>query len=104
MTIAEIRALLVSVDPHIGMYESEHREGEAYTKWRPLRQLETVSDDTHEEAWAFQVDRFTKDDEDAIADALFAALDHDDRIIVEYLIDYEPDTGYIHHIYDCKGL
>jgi hypothetical protein len=104
MTIPEIRALLVSVDPHIGMYDSEHREGEAYTRWEPVRRLETISDDMHEEAWSFQVDRFTKDDEDGIADALFAALDSDDRIGVEHLIDYEADTGYIHHIFDCEAV
>ena len=27
-----------------------------------------------------------------------------DDIAVEYLVDYERDTGYIHHIYVCEAV
>ena len=32
-----------------------------------------------------------------------AALEGQDDIAVEYLVDYE-DTGYIHHIFVCEGV
>ena len=104
MTLDDIRQLVVSVDPNAGHYESAHRDGAAYTVWRELRALGTMADDRHEEGYAFQIDRFTKAEGDTIARALFEALDADDRVAFEYLIDYEPDTRYIHHIYDCEGI
>ena len=72
--------------------------------WRELRRLDATADDRHIEGCAFQVDRFTKDEDDATAQALFEALDGDDRVAVYYAVDYERDSEYIHHIYDCEGF
>jgi hypothetical protein len=47
--------------------------------------------------------RFTKSDSDPVAPALFAALDAEPSVTVRWLQDYEPSTGYIHHIFDCEG-
>lgn len=105
MTLAQIQALVVSVDPDAGHYESAHAGSDAYTVWREFRRVDLRANDVHaDEAWAFQVDRFAKAEDDAIAAALFAALDADPLIAFEYLVDYEPDTGYIHHIFDCEGV
>ena len=102
MTRAEIADLIVTVDP-----DARHRfsmsEDEAYTYWEETRRLPICSDDRHEEAWAFVVHRFTKSDYDPVPGALFDALDGDDRVTVKWLQDFEPDTRYIHHIFDCEG-
>lgn len=105
MTVQDIKALVVAVDPDAGHYDSAHQGTEAYTVWRELRQLPVMGDDRHvTEAWAFQVDRFTKSEGDAIAAALRDALEDDPRVAFAYTVDYERDTGYIHHIYDCEGI
>ena len=105
MTLAEIQALVVSVDTNSGHYESAYAGSDAYTVWREFRRLpEHANDHFADEGWAFQIDRYTKTENDPIAAALFAALDADDRVAFAYQVDYEPNTGYIHHIFDCEGL
>ncbi len=103
MTLAEIKALIVSADPDCARYESAYAGGAAYTVWREVRRLPAMSDDAHDEGWVFQVDRFTKAEDDAVALAIYGALTADDRVAFSYSIDYEQDTGYVHHIFDCEG-
>lgn len=105
MTVEEIKAIVVAVDANAGHYESAYQGAEAYTVWQELRPLPIEGDDGHKvEAWAFQVDRFTKDEADAIAPAMRAALEAEPRVAFAYEVDYERDTGYIHHIFDCEGI
>ena len=105
MTVEEIKAIVVAVDENAGHYESAYQGTEAYTVWQELRPLPIEGDDGHKvEAWAFQVDRFTKDEADAIAPAMRAALEAETRVAFAYEVDYERDTGYIHHIFDCEGI
>ena len=104
MTLDEIQALVVSADPDAGHYESAHTGSAAYTVWQEYRRIGIRADDAHgDEAWTFQIDRFTKNEHDDIADAIFAALDADPRVAFEQQVDFEPNTGYIHHIFDCEG-
>lgn len=103
MTLSEIKALVLRGDPEATRYESAKRHSEAYTVWREVRMLGQTSEDGHEAAWAFQIDRFTKEQNDPIAATIRAALEDDERVAYSYEIDYEPDTRYIHHIFDCEG-
>lgn len=105
MTVEEIKAIVVAVDAEAGHYESAYQGTEAYTVWQEINPLPIMGDNRHAtEAWAFQVDRFTKAEGDAIAAALRAALEANPRVAYGYDVDYEPDTGYIHHIFDCEGI
>lgn len=104
MTLGEIKALVLSADPTAEHYESSRTGRESYTVWQEVRRLAATADDRHIEGWAFQVDRFTRDEGDQIAEALFEALDNSDRVALSYAVDYEQDTEYIHHIYDCEGF
>lgn len=103
MTLGEIKALVVGCDPNAGHYESAYQGGEAYTVWREIRRLDLMADDLHQSGWAFQIDRFTKAEDDAIAEAIAAALDAESAVAYRYEVDYERDSGYIHHIFDCEG-
>lgn len=102
MTLGEIQELVTRADVNAGHYESASRDGSAYTVWREFRRLNLMRDDEHDEGWRFQIDRFTKREDDPVVDALFRVLDGDDRIAYEYLVDYEHDTRWIHHIFDCE--
>ena len=103
MTLEEIRQLVVSADEYATRYESAERTTGNYTVWREIRQLGLMADNLHEEGWAFQIDRFTKEENDTVAAAIKAALDADVRVAYHYEIDYEPQTRFIHHIFDCEG-
>lgn len=104
MTLSEIKALVLSADPTAERYESSRDGSESYTVWREVRRLAATADDVHIEGWAFQVDRFTRDEDDPVAEALFEALDGSDRVALAHIVDYERDSEYIHHIYDCEGF
>lgn len=105
MTLNEIGDLVVSVDPKAGHYESADDNADAYTYWQELRPVGLFGDDVRaEEAWAFMIHRFSKMEGDAIAAMFYAALQADDRVAFDYNVDYEHDTGYIHHIFSCEAM
>ena len=104
MTLSDIKAFVAAVDPNAGHYESAYQGSQAYTVWRERTTLAMMADDEHQGGFRFQIDRFTKDEGDAIAAAIETALDADPRIAYERLTDYEQDTRYIHHIFDCEGI
>lgn len=103
MTCSEIKSFLVSIDPTIERYESSRAGSDAYTVLRELGPKGVYADGCHQQVMRFQVDRFTKTESDSTALAIWIALEDRDDIAFEYLVDYEPDTGYIHHIFDCEG-
>lgn len=104
MTLEDIRELVAAIDPTAARYESAKKNSEAYTVWNETRMLDLMREDRHEPAWAFQIHYFTKRENDPMADKIFEALEDDPRVAFEYLTDYEPDTGYIHHIFSCQGV
>ena len=104
MTLAEIQAFVVAVDSTASHYESAYAGSAAYTVWREYRYNSQMADNAHQGGIVFQIDRFTKTENDAIAAAFITALEANPRISFEYLVDYERDTRYIHHIFDCEGI
>lgn len=105
MTVQEIKDLLVSVDPDVQRYDHDRAgNGDAYTVWYELRPIGLYGDGREEGSIRFQVDRFTKEEDESIALLLKETLEAEDDIAVEYLVDYEKDTGYIHHIYICEAV
>ena len=102
MTLEDIRALLVSVDPDIRHYFSTETSRD-YSYWEETQRLPFTADDVHEEGWRFYVHRFTRDERDPIAPRLFAVLESDPGTTVKWKVDHEPDSGYIHHIFECEG-
>ena len=102
MTLGEIRVLLAGIDPDIRHYFSTETERD-YSFWEETQRLPLTANDLHEEAWRFYVHRFTRDEFDPLARRLFAALDADPRTTVSHTVDFEPESGYIHHIFECEG-
>lgn len=104
MTVQRIKELLCSVDPNTQRYEHDGAgKLDAYTVWYEIGPVGLYGDGQEEGSIHFQVDRFTKEEDEETALALKAMLESQDNITVDYLVDYE-DTGYIHHIYDCEGV
>ena len=103
MTTSDIKTMLVAVDSTVERSESSQTGSEAYTVWRELGDGALFADGVNQGGIRFQVDRFTKTEDDTVAAAIFTALEARDDVSFEYLVDYETDTGYIHHIFDCEG-
>lgn len=104
MTANEIKTLLVSVDPNVQRYDHDGAgTADAYTVWQEIQPIGLYGDGQEEGTIRFQVDRFTREEDEATAAQLLAALEEQDDIAVEYRVDYEKDTGYVHHIYVCEG-
>lgn len=105
MTASEIKKLLTDVDPDAQRYEHDGAgTADAYTVWRELRPVGLYGDGQEEGSIRFQVDRFTKEEDEETAAQILTALEGQDDIAVEYLVDYERDTGFIHHIFVCEGV
>lgn len=105
MTVQEIKDLLVAMDPDVQRYDHDRAgEGEAYTVWREVQPVGLYGDGQEEGSIRFQVDRFTKEEDEETATQIRAALEGQDDITVDYRVDYERDTGYIHHIFDCEAV
>lgn len=105
MTLSEIQALLVSADPDIKHYFSMN-DSDSYSYWEKIRRLHFTADDRHndaDQAWRFYVHRYTKTEGDAIASTLFETLDSDPRTTVRWQTDFDRESGYIHHIFECEG-
>lgn len=97
--LTAFKTLILEADSNATKFKGSG--GDNYTVWSPYRITRVLTDDTEEDsAWAIQVDRFTKTDNDPIATAIYNKLNQA-GIPFEYQVDFEPDTQYIHHIYDC---
>lgn len=94
MTLQEFKAIILSADPQASHYRSMQTPN--YTVWREFGKRSLP-----EPTWKIQVDRYTKIEYDPVIALINAALERDD-IAFDYLCDYEKDTGYIHHIWDCE--
>lgn len=104
MTKADIRDFVISVDPACAHYDSAQRRSDAYSVWWEKRLLPFMGDNAHEIGWSFQIDYFTKVENDPMAQKWYDALTAAPGIAFEYLVDYERETGFIHHIFDCEGV
>lgn len=100
MTLAEFEALIVTVDPTLTKWKGPGTGN--YTVWS-IGGLANglMSDDEPDEIdHRVYVDRFTKSDSDAIADALEAAFSNA-FIPFEHEQMYEESSKYIHHSFTC---
>lgn len=101
MTLADFYALLKTADASVKMYTGPGTGN--YTVYLPYDTVTLEADNTTSESgWRIQVDRFTKLSNDPVVTAIALALAGDDDIACQYRIDYEQDTGYIHHIWTCE--
>lgn len=102
MTVRQIQELVASVDPLARHYRNT-KDGSDYTVWMEYMRTGLNGDDVHESGWKFEIDRFTKQEYDPVAEAIEAALKADPRVAFTYNVEYEQDTGYIRHLFDCVG-
>jgi hypothetical protein len=102
MTLFDLRDLLLTVGPPVYHYHA-HQQPDSYIVWAEYGGSKLGADSRgQEKAARVQVDLFTRTEFDSNVETITALLDQDDIAASEPLTDYEPDTGYIHHIWDCN--
>lgn len=102
MTLPEFRDLLLSV--HADVFHFESTKAAEYTVWREVDTVRLMADGVCAESGVrIAVDHFTKSEYSTIAAQLEQVLtDHDEIFLTDHTVDYEKDTGLIHHAFTCE--
>lgn len=111
MTLEEIGNIVASADPAARHYYSTSTDG-PYTVWQEYNQISapgddgrTITDENPEElGWAFQVERYTSVEFDPIAQRIRNALLEAEGVAFRYMVDFDPQTKVIRHLFDCEGI
>lgn len=103
MTTQEIKALILTADSNAKRYKSS-REEDAFTVWAEFERIQPPGAAYDELGWRFEIDRFTREEDDKVAASIERALSEDDRVAYTYEVTYEVETGYIRHIFVCEGV
>ena len=105
MTVNEFRPIAVRCDPNISHWESTEKDGN-YSIWHEFQRIGISGDSTEaEEAWRFQVDRFTRDEDDPMIRHIWETLLNEPRLTYpEHHVMYENASGYIHHVFQVRGV
>lgn len=100
MTLGEFKAVLLEADPKAKRYSTKERGN--FTVWREYERLYAFADGQNQGGWKVQIDRYTTEENDAVAEAILTALDAQDCIAYQHLVDYDAETEIIRHIFDCE--
>jgi len=100
MTLDQFGALLVTIDPDVKHFDSM-AEGN-FTVWQEYERIKAYADGRNQGGWKVQIERYTTDEDDAIATALESAFDASDEIAFHHELDYDAESGLIRHIFDCE--
>lgn len=101
MTVRQIQAMVLRADPNAKHYYST-RKGN-FTVWQEYQRLPFAGNDIADKGWKFQIDRYTTEEYDPIAEAIEWVL-NEEMVSYTYQVEYEEETGYIRHLFDCEGM
>lgn len=103
MTKAEIKTFVERVDPQAKHYYTS-LDGGSYTVWAETERTGLDEDDVYgEPGWLFEIVRYTRDEFDAMPQAIEDALRADSLISFSYRVDADPESGYILHQFSCSA-
>ena len=103
MTLSEFSTWLTDIDPAASRYE-QPQSGNC-TIWREYQNSPVYADQVRTaDLWKVQIERYTTDENDAIAAAIEQAIDESIYIAASHLVDNDPAEGVIRHVFDCEVL
>lgn len=102
MTVEDIKNLVVSVAPEAKHYHSP-KEGDSFTVWGEYERAGQGADDRHDFGWLFEIDHYTRDEDDPIPAEIEQALIDHPGVSYTYRVGYDPKYDYIRHVFDCEG-
>lgn len=103
MVFDEFIGIIQAIDPDAARYEMLGQKGDAYTVFAEYSSSPLYADGVPVlTSVSVQVDYFTRTENDPKARQFFEAFAMNDEITCAYKTDFESDTRYIHHIFDCE--
>lgn len=102
MTVQEIKTMVLSVDPKAKHYFSD-KKGDAFTVWGEYQRAGQGAEDRHDYGWKFEIDRYTRDEEDTVPDMIEQILIDHPGVAYTYQVYYDHTARYIVHVFDCEG-
>lgn len=102
MKVKDIRDLVQKADPEAKHYTSV-KDGGSFTVWMEYERIGLMADDLRGPGWKFQIDRYTKVEYDPVAEEIERILTETEGVTFTYMVEYEQDTKYIRHLFDCEG-
>lgn len=102
MTLSDIQAFVLTVDPEARHYFSGKLTDD-YTVWAESERLQYKADNrVQERGIAFDILRYTKSEDDAIASAFDAALANNPDVAYTWTTEKLIGTDYIRHLFSCQ--
>ena len=102
MTVQQIKEMVLSVDPKAKHYFSD-KKGDAFTVWGEYQRAGQGAEDRHDYGWKFEIDRYTRDEEDTVPDMIEQILIDHPGVAYTYQVYYDHTARYIVHVFDCEG-
>lgn len=102
MTVQDIKTMVLSVDPDAKHYYTS-KQGNAFTVWGEYERAVQGADDRHDYGWKFEIDRYTRDEEDSMPNQIEQMLIDHPGVSYTYQVFYDHTAGYIRHVFDCEG-
>lgn len=102
MTVQDIKTMVLSVDPKAKHYFSD-KKGDAFTVWGEYQRAGQGAEDRHDYGWKFEIDRYTRDEEDTVPDMIEQILIDHPGVSYTYQVYYDHTARYIVHVFDCEG-
>lgn len=104
MTIDAFVKIVQSVDPDASRYQRLRKTTDkAYTVWSDYGTVTLKANGKPAgKAKKIQVDYFTFTEDDPKALQFYQVFSENDEITVLHNTDFELETRYIHHIFDCE--
>ena len=102
MTVQQIKEMVLSVDPKAKHYFSD-KKGDAFTVWGEYQRAGQGAEDRHDYGWKFEIDRYTRDEEDTVPDMIEQILIDHPGVAYTYQVYYDHTARSIVHVFDCEG-
>lgn len=104
MTIEAFAGIVLKIDADAARYQKLRKPTDkAYTVWSDYGTGTLYANGVPAgKTKKIQVDYFTLKEDDPVALQYLQAFSKNDEIAVIHTTDFETDTRYIHHIFDCE--
>ena len=102
MTVQQIKEMVLAIDPDAKHYYTS-KQGNAFTVWGEYERAGPGAEDRHDYGWKFEIDRYTRDEEDSMPNQIEQMLIDHHGVSYTYQVFYDHTAGYIRHVFDCEG-
>ena len=102
MTVQQIKEMVLAIDPDAKHYYTS-KKGNAFTVWGEYERAGQDAEDRHDYGWKFEIDRYTRDEEDTVPDMIEQILIDHPGVAYTYQVYYDHTARYIVHVFDCEG-